>query len=166
MLKQGQRSAHISTKLKEFISSCREFDGDGRLLLSLAALIHRLGLNFWELFQVDVHPYVYVEGFAGALCRVLGTWSTRCKQVAHWVVHVDDLADSQGVDLKLSRDSLLLLIEDFDERVGVLDGHTHLEQILGEDLVWDNMADRLSQKELNEGQHYPSLSLVEILVTA
>ena len=73
LLEQGQSSSHISTKLKEFVSSCREFDGDGRLLLSLAALIHRLGLNFWELFQVDVHSDINVEGFAGALRRVLGT---------------------------------------------------------------------------------------------
>ena len=92
-------------------------------------------MNFRELFEVDIHPNVYIEGFAGSFRRVLGARGTSCKQVAYGVVHVNDLADSKGVGLELTGHSLLLLVEDLDERVGVLDGYTHLEQILREGLV-------------------------------
>ena len=45
----------------------------------------------------------------------------------------------------------MLLIVHLDECIGILNGHTQLDEILGKGLVTDLMLDGLDEQELYEG---------------
>ena len=59
-----------------------------------------------------------------------------------------------------------MLGNDLGKCIGVLNCHTHLEKVLGEDFVGHEISDSLGDKELDEREHYLGLIVVEVLVTA
>ena len=166
LFKHGESTAHVSAKLEEFISACGELDRYDPLLLCSCGSRCCLGLHFGELFQVDAHAYVDVEGLGRSRLRSLSTRSACRKQIAQGVIHVDDLTDAKRVGPELTRNAFLLLREYLYQCVGVLDSYTHLEEILAKDLITDGEAHGLKQEELDEGEEHLGLLLVEVLVTA
>jgi len=57
-----------------------------------------------------------------------------------------------------------LFSENLNESIGVLDCHTHLEEVFREDLVSDAVSDGLTEKELDQRQHDFRLLLIKVLV--
>lgn len=171
LLEQGKRTLHVSAELEEFITSSWELNlsdvvGSARLLLTWLLLLDSHGVDLGELLDIYVHAHVDIEWLASSLCWGFNTGRACSENIADWVVHVDDLADPQRVQLQMSRHAFLLLREDFNQSVCVLNGDTHLQQVLGEDLVWDGESHGLRHQELDQGQDNLGLFLFKVLITA
>ncbi len=132
MLEQCKCSLHISGELEELIPCRGEFDLIYLLLVLLPCLLllHGQRLILRELLDVNVHANIDIEGLAATILSCLNTCCTGCQYVADRVVHVHNLTHSQGILPQMASHAFLLLTEGLDECIGVLDGDTHLQQIL------------------------------------